>query len=89
MAQPPAQRSGEQHAQERLGFADTARALSRRHYDGELERMELGLSDAFRVTQVEEELATAELAAAQARFDLAKAVSAFHFAMGESALPYL
>jgi len=76
-------------ARERLGFAEQAEDLGRRHYDAEVERLELGLSDVFRVTQVEEELAAAEVATAQARSDLIKAVSIFQFAMGASAQPYL
>jgi outer membrane protein TolC len=78
-----------QAARDSLGFALRAQDLARLHYEGEVERMELGLTDSFRVTQVEEELANAELATAQARYDLAKALSVFRFTMGESAQPYL
>ena len=70
-------------------MAERVLGLSQRHFEGESERLELGLSDAFRVTQVEEELAQADLAMAVARFQVELAVSGLRFAMGESARRYL
>lgn len=76
-------------SRERLALDEQAEELSRSRFEGEYQRLDLGLTDFFRVNQVEEELAVAELDTAQARYELEVAVSAFHLAEGNSAGAYL
>jgi len=76
-------------SRDRLLLEEQAEALSRSQFEGESQRLELGLTDFYRVNQVEEDLAVAELDTVQARYDLEVAVSAFHLAEGDSAAAYL
>ncbi|HSH45949.1 MAG TPA: TolC family protein [Longimicrobiales bacterium] len=68
--------------QEVLDEAAEALDLARAHYDGERERQNLGLSDSFRLLQVEDEMAAAALAEIEARFNVFLAVTQYELAVG-------
>jgi outer membrane protein TolC len=76
-------------AQDQLASAERARQLSQERYEGEVARLALSLSDTFRVLQMEEQLTSDELTAAQARMQLETAVSGFLVATGRAADPFL
>jgi len=67
---------------ERLQRAQTALALAQRQYEGEAQRLKLGLSDPFRLLQIEEQATVADLSAALARTLLADAITQYQLAMG-------
>lgn len=74
---------------EQLDHARQARDLSRERYAGEMDRLALGLSDTFRLLQMEQQLADDELSAAQAQLQLETAVSQFLVATGHAPDPFL
>ena len=67
---------------ERLEAAEQAAFLAQRQLEAEKKRLDLGLSDPFRVLEVEENAAAAGLAAARARFALAREMTSYKLAMG-------
>jgi outer membrane protein len=69
---------------ERLAVQRDATRLARAQYDGERERLRLGVTDLFRVLQFEDAAADAELAELAAAFDLATAVARYTAATGGS-----
>lgn len=68
---------------ERADLATEASVLARRQYEGERARLDLGLTDLFRVLQVEEQVAQVERAEAVAWLDLAAAIVRYNVAIGE------
>ncbi len=68
----------------------TTDALQRaiEEYEGENQRLQLGLSDSFRLLQFEDHINDAQQAQLQARYDLALALVAFDLARGVSAVNY-
>lgn len=73
---------------ERLREAESAADLMGRQLTGEHKRVNLGLADAFRLLQVEENNAQAALTLADARADLARAATALYLATGKIADRY-
>lgn len=76
---------GREHAR----LATEAAQLARRQYDGERARLDLGLTDIFRVLQYEEQVALVERAEASAWLSLAAANVRYRTALGGSAESYL
>lgn len=74
---------------QRLAQTETALALAERQYDAELRRLELGLSDSFRLLQFEDVVGDANRAVIEARYVLAFAVSDYHLALGGNAERYV
>lgn len=73
---------------DRVRQTTEALQLAIEEYQGENQRLQLGLSDSFRVLQFEEHINDAQQAQLQARFDLALAMVAFDLARGVSAGNY-
>lgn len=73
----------------RLTQTEAALALARRQYDAENRRLALGLTDSFRLLQVEQVVADASRAAIEARYALASAISDYHLAIGGNAERYV
>jgi outer membrane protein TolC len=73
----------------RLTQAEEALTLARLQYDAETKRLELGLSDSFRLLQFEQLVADAQGAAIQARYALAFAISDYNLAVGGNTQRYL
>ncbi|MEP6763255.1 MAG: TolC family protein [Gemmatimonadaceae bacterium] len=67
---------------ELVRFASAASELARRQYDGERARLDLGLTDIFRVLQVNDQVAKVEVNEAIARSSLATAQVRMRAAMG-------
>lgn len=67
---------------EALDQAVRALALTRRQFEMESERLRLGLSDVFRLLQVEDAVSNAQLTEVAARYALAGAVTQFQLARG-------
>jgi len=66
----------------RLAQTEAALDLARRQYDAENRRLALGLTDSFRLLQVEQVVADASRAVTEARYAVASAVSDYHLAIG-------
>jgi outer membrane protein TolC len=64
--------------------AATALALALEQFAGEQERQRLGLSDAFRLLQVEDQVSTAQLTEIAARFAYLGAITQFELAVGDA-----
>jgi len=73
---------------ERVRQTSEALRLAMEEYDGENQRLQLGLSDSFRLLQFEDHINDAQQAQLQARYDLALAMVAFNLARGASAENY-
>jgi outer membrane protein TolC len=73
----------------RLTQTEAALALARRQYDAENRRLALGLTDSFRLLQVEQVVADASRAVIEARSALASAISDYHLAIGGNAERYV
>jgi outer membrane protein TolC len=69
-----------------LALADSAVALGRQQYAMETQRLELGLSESFRLLQQEEQIARAQFAQIAARYGLAQAVTRYELAVGRDML---
>jgi outer membrane protein len=69
-------------AQERLQAVDDAAVLATQQLEAERQRQSLGLSDTFRVMQLEEMVVEAPLDAVRARFDLRRALARVVLATG-------
>lgn len=69
-----------------LALADTAVALGQQQYSMEVQRLDLGLSESFRLLQQEEQIANAQFAQIAARYELAMAVTRFEVATGRDML---
>ena len=69
-----------------LALADTAVALGQQQFSMEVQRLDLGLSDSFRLLQQEEQIANAQFAQIAARYELALAVMRFEVASGRDML---
>jgi outer membrane protein TolC len=67
---------------DRLAVQRDATRLARLQYEGERERLRLGVTDLFRVLQFEDVAADAELAELAAAFDLATAAARYTAAIG-------
>lgn len=67
---------------EQVALAAEASRLARRQYDGERERLTLGLTDLFRVLQYEEQVSRVERAEASARLSYAASVLRLELALG-------
>ncbi len=67
----------------RLAEADQAVDLSQRQLAGEQKRLQLGLSDSFRLLQVEYQTTQARVNQATARADLFRAETAYRLALGD------
>jgi outer membrane protein TolC len=65
-----------------LATAEQASSLARAQFDGESKRLELGLSESFRLLQYEEQLANAQFAETAARYSLASAITRYQLALG-------
>jgi outer membrane protein TolC len=65
---------------ERLEYANEAVTLAQQQYKSETQRLDLGLTDSFRLLQYEDQVAAAQLEEARARFALASAMSAYSLA---------
>ena len=72
----------------RVRQTSEALQLSIEEYDAENQRLQLGLSDSFRLLQFEERINDAQQAQLAARFSLAQALVAFDLARGGSAAKY-
>jgi outer membrane protein TolC len=70
---------------ERLDAAQEASDLARAQLDAERQRLDLGLADTFRLLETEENTVQAALEAVRARYDLARAITRYHLATGETA----
>jgi len=70
---------------ERVRQTTEALRLALEEYDGENQRLQLGLSDSFRLLQFEDHINDAQQAQLQARYDLALAMVAYDLARGASA----
>jgi outer membrane protein TolC len=68
---------------ERLALQREATRLARLQYEGERERLRLGVTDLFRVLQFEDAVGNAELAELAASLDLASAVARYTAAIGQ------
>jgi outer membrane protein len=73
---------------DRVRQTTEALRLAMDEYDGENQRLQLGLSDSFRLLQFEDHINDAQQAQLQARYDLALAMVAFNLARGASAENY-
>ncbi|NIM48268.1 MAG: TolC family protein [Gemmatimonadales bacterium] len=69
-----------------LAVADSALRLALRQYDMERQRLELGLSESFRLLQFEDQVANSETAEIAARYALAIAVTRYQLAAGSALL---
>jgi outer membrane protein TolC len=69
--------NGQRLAQAQLGFT-----YAKQQYEAGQKQLQLGLIDSFRLLQMDEDLANAELVLEQTRFELALAFSSFELAMG-------
>jgi outer membrane protein TolC len=67
---------------ERLAQAQLSFTLAKQQYEAGQKQLQLGLIDSFRLLQMEEDLANAELVLEQIRYELALAFSSFELAMG-------
>jgi len=76
---------GREHAR----LATEAAQLAVRQYEGERERLRLGLTDIFRVLQYEEQVSLVERAEAQAWLSLTAATIRYRTAVGDAATGYL
>jgi outer membrane protein TolC len=74
---------------EHVRIAGEAADLARRQYDGERARLELGLTDIFRVLQYDDQRAEVEHAEATAWLALASSIVQYQSAMGNIAAVYL
>jgi outer membrane protein TolC len=72
----------------RLQQTDEALALARRQYEAETRRLELGLSDSFRLLQFEQVVGDAHRAVIDAQHALAVAISDYQLAVGGSTARY-
>lgn len=70
-------------AREAVDIAAEASGLARRQYEMERQRLDLGLTDLFRVLQYEEQVGVTERAEAEAWLAYATAVVRYRLAMGE------
>lgn len=68
---------------ERLALQREATRLARLQYEGERERLRLGVTDLFRVLQFEDAVGNAELAELAASLDSASAVARYTAAIGQ------
>ncbi len=68
---------------QRQATAVRAAELANRQLTAEHRRLDLGLSDPFRVLEVEENATAANLAAARARFSLARAITKYSLSSGQ------
>ncbi|HEX4047010.1 MAG TPA: TolC family protein, partial [Elusimicrobiota bacterium] len=57
-------------------------------FEGERRRLDLGLSDSFRLLQVEQDLTQARLDLANAHLALSQALTGYRLAIGEIAADY-
>ncbi|MES2176461.1 MAG: TolC family protein [Gemmatimonadota bacterium] len=73
---------------QRLTRSTEAMRLAREQYEGERERLALGLSDIFRLLQYEEQESQAEFEEARAWFDLVNAVVRYRADTGQSVRAY-
>ena len=73
---------------ERLEQARLSFEYSKQQYDAGEKQLRLGLLDSFRLLQMEEEVANAELTYDQTRYDLALAITSFDLALGAGAGKY-
>jgi outer membrane protein TolC len=73
---------------DRVRQTTDALELAVEEYDGENQRLQLGLSDSFRLLQFEDHINDAQQAQLEARYDLALAMVAFNLARGTSAENY-
>jgi outer membrane protein len=73
---------------DRVRQTTDALQLAVEEYDGENQRLQLGLSDSFRLLQFEDHINEAQQAQLEARYDLALAMVAFDLARGASAENY-
>lgn len=73
---------------ERLRLASEASRLASLQYDGERARLDLGLTDLFRVLQYEEQVSQVERAEAAAWLSLATAVARYKTAVGVASAEY-
>ncbi len=73
---------------ERVRQTTQALQFARQGYDSENQRLQLGLSDSFRVLQFEDQISQAQKVDLQARFQLIQAAIAFDLARGSSATKY-
>lgn len=69
---------------ERLEAGEEAAALASEQLEAERRRLDLGLGDSFRLLETEENAVQAELASVRARYDLARAVTRYRLALGET-----
>jgi len=74
---------------ERLEQARLSFTYAKEQYDAGQKQLQLGLIDSFRLLQMEEEVANAELVLEQTRYELALALSSFDLAMGTTEEKYL
>ncbi len=74
---------------ERLEQARLSFTYATEQYEAGQKQLQLGLIDSFRLLQMEEEVANAELVLEQTRYELALALSSFDLAMGTSEGKYL
>jgi outer membrane protein TolC len=74
---------------ERLAQASLSFTYAKEQYEAGQAQLRLGLIDSFRLLQMEEDVANAELVLEQTRYDLAIALSSFGLAMGTSQEQYL
>ena len=67
---------------ERLAQAQLSFTYAKQQYEAGQKQLQLGLIDSFRLLQMEEDVANAELVLEQTRYELALAFSSFELAMG-------
>jgi len=77
-------RRGVEAGRNRLEAAADAASSARAQLEAERQRLDLGLGDSFRLLQVEENAAQAEMEWVRARSDLARAATRYRLALGEA-----
>jgi len=74
---------------ERLAQAEQSLQLAREQYEAGQRQLQLDLLDSFRLLQMEEAVASAELVVTQVRYDLARAIASYEVATGTIDEKYL